>query len=416
MLQRHAFRIFAFLMAIALLATLSGPVHAQGKKITFLTPPWGVPPNEEALKAFQSKSGITVEIQSVQMTDLFSRVQIASASGTPAADVIFLTEEAPSNVVATGNMLELDALIAASPDLNIKDLNKVDFWTQGGKVYGIPVYQQYVMMDYNADKLAKAGFTTAPKTWDELRQQAVAIRDKGIDQYPIAMGAIDWSWYLIALSKGDPMFDKDLKPVFADQGSKARDAMKTLLGFFSDKLISPELLAGSLTQHNLFWSGTGVFHQGWQGSVAVGNNAKTSKQAPNVKYLLLPEVGNTWSFPAAIGISKNSPNATEAWEFIKWYAGADNQVAIYNAVGLYPSRTSVIDQLTKDDKIAGADVIAQQSKTVNELPRYTLWWGPFTQKVTEAILQAAQKGTPSDQVIDALAKQWNDLKSEYGGK
>jgi len=129
--------------------------------------------------------------------------------------------------------------------------------------------------------------------------------------------------------------------------------------------------------------------------------------------MLLPEVGNTWSFPAAIGISKNSPNAKEAWEFIKWYVSPETQAAIYAAVGLYPSRTSVAESLGKDGKIEGADAIVEQSKHVNELPRSALWWGPFTQKVTEAILQAAQKGTDADQVIDSLAKQWNDLKAEY---
>ncbi|MHB8629903.1 MAG: ABC transporter substrate-binding protein [Aggregatilineales bacterium] len=413
MLRHHFLRVVSFVIVFAIALSFAGPIRAQGTKITFLTPPWGVPPNQDALNAFQQKSGITVEIQSVQTSDLFSRVQIAAASNQAAADVIFLTEEAPSNVIATGNMMDLSSLIASSPDLDMKDFNKVDFFTLNNQVFGIPTYQQLVMMDYNADRLAKAGINVPPKTWAELRQDALTIRDKGIDQYPIAFGATDWSWYLMALSMGDPMFDKDMNPVFADKGSKARDAMKLLLSFFSDKLISPDMLTASTTPHTLFWSGTGTFHQGWQGSVAVGNNPKTSKQAPNVKYLLLPEVGNTWSFPAAIGIAKNSANAAAAWQFIKWYVGPDVQTDIYNAVGLYPSRTSVADALSKAGKIDGADVIAEQSKHVNELPRYVVWWGPFAQKVAQAVLSAAQTGTDSDQVIDGLATQWNALKAEY---
>jgi len=386
---------------------------AQDKKITFLAPPWGVPPDEDALKAFEKEAGFTVEIQSVQMSDLFTRVQTSAAANQPAADVLFLTEEAPSNIVATGNMLSLNDLIKATSDLDMSNFNKVDFWTQDDNVYGIPVYLQLVMMDYNTAKLKAAGFDAPPKTWAELQTQAKAIKDQKIDDYPISMGAIDWSWYLMALSMGDPMFDADLNPVFADQGSKARDAMKLLLSFFSDKLISPDILSGSSSQHTSFWSGVGVFHQGWQGSVAVGNNEKTSKQAPNVDYLLMPDVGNTWSFPAAIGIDKNSPNVDEAWKFIQWYVKPENQIAIYNASGLYPSRTSVAEQLNKDGKIAGYDTIIEQSKHINELPRYSVWWGPFTQKVSEAVLEAAQKGTAADDVIDALAKDWNDLKTEY---
>jgi multiple sugar transport system substrate-binding protein len=408
--MRKLLRIVPLVLLMAVLLGIAMPGVAQDRKITFLTAPWGVPPNEDALKAFQDVAGFTVEIQSVQTADLFTRVQTAAAANQPAADVIFLTEEAPSNIVATGNMLALNDLIG---DMDMSDFNKLDFWTIDGQVYGIPTYLQLVMMDYNDAKLKDAGFDAPPTTWAELKEQAAAIKEKGVDEYPIAMGAIDWSWYLMALSMGDPMFDADLNPVFADEGSKAHEAMSMLLSFFADQLISPEILAGSINQHALFWSGTGVFHQAWQGSVAVGNNADTSKQAPNVKYMLLPEAANTWSFPAAIGIDKNSPNAADAWTFIQWYISPENQVAIYNAVGLYPSRTSVADQLNADGKIDGFDVITEQSAHINELPRYTLWWGPFTQKVSEAILEAAQSGTSADDVIAGLAQEWNDLKEEY---
>ena len=262
------------------------------------------------------------------------------------------------------------------------------------------------------EAVAQAGFTEQPQTWAELKDQAAGIKAQGIDEYPIAMGAIDWSWYLIALSMGDPMFDADMNPVFANEGSKAREAMALLLSFFSEGLITPDILSGATSQHSAFWGGTGTFHQGWQGSVVVGNGAD-SKQAPDVKYLLLPESHFTWSFPAAIGIAAGSPNADAAMQFIEWYTGTDNQLAIYNAFGLYPSRTSVAEQLAAEDKIAGNDVIVEQAGYVNELPRQALWWGPFTTAVSTAILEAAQAGTPADQVIDDLATQWNDLKAEY---
>lgn len=387
----------------------AGAAVAQGQTITFLTPPWGVPPDQAALDAFQAESGITVEIQSVQMSDLFSRVQIASGSGQAAADVIFLTEEAPSNIVATGNLEPLDALIG---DMDMSDFTKVDFWQVDGATYGIPVYNQLVMMDHNTKRASDAGFTTPPATWAELMDQARAIKAAGIDEYPVALGAIDWSWYLMALSMGDPMFDADLNPVFADPGSKAREAMAMLLAGFSEGLISPDILAGSLSQHTAFWGGTGTFHQGWQGSVVVGNGPD-SKQAPDVAYLLLPDAHFTWSFPAAIGIGKGSANADAAWKFIEWYTAPEQQTAIFNAFGLYPSRLSVADALNAEGRIAGFDVISEQSQYVNELPRQALWWGPFTSAVTSQIIEAAQSGTSADQLIDALAVEWNDLKAEY---
>lgn len=402
------------LAAVTAVLSFSLPIQAQEPTtITFLTPPWGAPPDQAALDAFTAETGITVEVQSVQINDLFSRVQVSSAAGQPAADVIFLTEEASSNIVATGNLLPLNDLIEATPELDLSDFNKVDFWTQDEQVYGIPTYLQLVMMDYNTARLAEAGFDAPPETWDEFTEMARALKEQGIDEYPIAFSAIDWSWYLMALSMGDPMFDEELNPVFADEGSEARRAMNLLLSYFEDELISPEIVAGSITQHSLFWSGAGTFHQGWQGSIAVGNNAETSQQAPNVAYLPLPEVGNTWSFPAAIGIDANSQNVDAAWQFIQWYTQPEQQEAIYGAFGLYPSRISVAEALNEAGLIAGYEDILAQSERINELPRQTLWWGPFTDIVTEAILEAAQTGQSGDEVIDELAEEWNALKDEF---
>lgn len=402
-------RILTLVLLIFLLS-LGFAGQAQDS-ISFLAPPWGVPPNEDSLNAFMEESGITVEIQSVQMADLYSRVQVSAAAGEAPADVIFITEEGPSNVVATGNMLPLNELLEMS-DLDAEDFEKLDFWTVDGDIMAIPTYLQLVMMDYNAATLAEAGYDAAPTTWAELDEQARAVRDAGLDDNPIAMGAINWSWWLIALSMGDPMFDDDLNPVFADEGSKAREAMALLKTWFDDELISPEILAGSINQHALFWSGVGVFHQGWQGSVVRGN-AESSMQAPNVEYMVLPEVGNTWSFPAGIGISVDSENVENAWEFIKWYVGDTNMTDIWNAFGLYPSRISISSALNEAGEIQGYDAIVEQSMHTNELPRFTLWWGPWAAAVSEGIKEGMSTGMSADEIIDGLADEWNELKEEY---
>ena len=97
-------------MVLGIFMVMFLPLGAFAEKITFLTPSWGVPPNKELLEAFQKESGITVEIQSVQYKDLFSRIQVAAATEQAAADVIFLTQEAPSNLVAVGMMRSLNDL------------------------------------------------------------------------------------------------------------------------------------------------------------------------------------------------------------------------------------------------------------------------------------------------------------------
>lgn len=384
---------------------------ASETKITFMAPPWGVPP-EAGLKEFESKSGIKVEVLSLSMDQIYSKVQVAASAKQAAADVIFLSEESPSFIVFPGFVMPLNDLIAKDTDLKMDDISGVDFWTLDGKTYGIPSYVQTVMMDYNADRLKQAGFENAPKTWDELTTMAKKLKEAKIDEYPISLGAIDWSWYLIALTKGDPMFDKDLNPVFADKDSKAREAMALLLSYFKDGLISPAMLSET-TPHSVFMSGVGTFHQSWLGANGLMNNAEQSKQAPNVKYMVLPDTGNTWSLDAALGISPYSENQDPAWQFIKWYVAEANERAIFDAFGLYPASLSLQQALDKEGKLVQFDVTAEQAKHINQLPRWAGWWGPWTTKVTEALRRGINGELTSDQIIDQVAKDWNDLKAEY---
>lgn len=411
-LRRFAVLAMASLLWLTLLA--SGVTSAGPKQnITFITAPWGVPPDKDLLMKFEERTGIGVQVISVPSAELYTKVQVASAGRRAPADVIFLTEEAPSFIVAPGYLEPLNGFLAQSPDLNLQDIERLDFWTVGGKVQGLTTYVQLVMMDYNAKRLSAGGFGTPAQTWGELRQHALGLKNKRVDQFPLSFGAIDWSWFLMSLSSGDEMFDKDLNPVFNKPGSPARTAMAEFIGFFTtDKVITPDLLT-KVTPHDVFMGGTGVYHQAWQGSLAVMNNAKISKQAPDVRYMLLPDKHFTWSLDAAIGLSRFTRQKAAGWEFIKWYLSPDNQRAIFKAVGLVPSRKSVQQVLGAEGAIQDFSVMVTQSKFIRQLPRTAKWWGPWTQNVTEAIRKAAQGQLSPDAAIDAVAARWNELKAQY---
>ena len=405
----------AAILALALAVPAGGAMAQEDTSITLLTPSWGVPPDPALLQAFEEESGISVEIiggEGVAIDTLFTNVVTANATNQPAADVIFLTEEAPSNVVAIGGVEDISDLVEANgTDLSVFD--QVDFWRDGDALYGIPVYSQLVMMDYNAARYAEAGFDALPTTWAELTDAARAMQEGGIDPNPISFKADDWTWFILSLSMGDPMFNEDLDPVFADEGSKAREAMDLLVTWVEEELISPGIVSNETTQHANFWAGNAVFHQGWQGSASAGNNPETSAQAPDVEYLLLPEEHYTWSFPAALGIGNGSENREAAYEFIEWYTSPENQEAIFNAYGLYPSRPEVAAALNDAGAIQGYDVIVEQSQHLNELPRQALWWGPFTNAVDEQILLGIESGSGGDEIVDAIAEEWNTLRSEF---
>src|SRR2546422_6043144 len=170
--------IFVLALAIALVWPAVGRGGAS-QTITFLTAPWGVPPDQALLKAFTDRSGITVQVISARRAEMYTKVQVASVGRRAPADVIFLTEEAPSFIVAPGYMEPLDARVAKSADLNAGDIERMDFWTVGGKIQGITTYVQMVMMDYNAKRLGAGGVNTTAPTWGERARQSVGRRQKG---------------------------------------------------------------------------------------------------------------------------------------------------------------------------------------------------------------------------------------------
>jgi len=384
-----------------------------GVKITFLTPPWGVPP-KELLYKFQNDTGIIVEIVSVGIDELFQKVAVASSAGQAPADVIFLGHEALARIVAPGWLEPLDNRLTDDMKNDIERLDEWRYPRGSGSLYGITVYVQMVMLEYDSAKLKELGYDQPPSTWDEFVKICVEAKQKGLYEYPVAFGAHRWSWYLIALSMGDPLFDENLNPMFNGTNAPGRKAFKLLIDMFRKyQIISPERIEQG-NPHPQYWAGEALFHQAWQGALRISNDASRSKVAPNSKYMLMPEQHYTWTLDAAVGISKFSKNKDAAWEFIKWYCSKEVMIGIFNAYGLVPARKSAQQELADQGLLEGYDVMKEQAKYIRSLPYWAPWWGEFDSKATELIQAAARGEITPDEAIDQLAAYVIQLKEKYG--
>jgi multiple sugar transport system substrate-binding protein len=389
----------------------SGSQKPSGE-MTFLTPPWGVT-NPDQLAKWQTATGITVTTTNVPNEQVYQKVQLGLTSNSFVADAIFESEDAPSFLVAAGAMAPLDDLIAAEKETfnadKIAYFGEPDF-RKDGKIVGITAYIQNGMLDYNEKKLNDAGFAEPAKTWDEFMTQVEAIKKSGVDEFPVAFAGIFWSWHLLAMSMGDPMFTEDGQPTYNAPNSQGRRAMAYLVELFEKQLCSPDLVnAGD--PHSSFLSGIGTYHQSWLGAHAVMNNADISKQAPNVKYALLPDEHWVSLGNSAIGISKSARNPGAAWEFCKYYMGAENQRHLFDAFGLVPSLKSVFDQINSEGKNQQPELQAEQVKFLRPLPRNVTYWGPYTTRMNDAIKRAILKQITADEAVDDIAVGWEELKA-----
>ncbi|MCD6239792.1 MAG: extracellular solute-binding protein [Thermotogae bacterium] len=399
----------SFLLVIAIVVCSPFVTSAMAtERLIYMTPPWGVP-SKELLKEFEAQTGIEVEVTTIGSDkDLRDKVMTATAGGISAADVIF-TGITNLGVFASGRSIaKLNEI--ASPNL-LNKLAGVKQFTINGNLYGIPIYQQMVMVDYDSSVLQKMK-APVPSTWEEFHQLCQEIKEKGIKKYPITFGARAWSWYLIALSMGDPLFDENLNPTFDKPDSGGLRAMRLLRDFFKEGLISPERIT-NVNPHPAFWAGKAVFHQAWQGSLAISNNPQKSKIAPYAKYILLPDAHFTWGLPAALSISKFSRKKAEAYNFIVWFTEEKVQRYLYDAYGMYPADKKVFAELGEEGKIEGYDVMAEQAKFVRSIPYHAPWYTEFENETNNTIKKMARGGISPEEAVKHLADFVYKLKKEY---
>jgi N,N'-diacetylchitobiose transport system substrate-binding protein len=72
----------------------------------------------------------------------------------------------------------------------------IDAATLDGEVWGKPWYAGARALIYRKDVFKKAGIDSPPKTWDELKAAAAAIKQKGGGIYPIAFNGLTEHYYL----------------------------------------------------------------------------------------------------------------------------------------------------------------------------------------------------------------------------
>jgi len=393
----------------------------EGETLTYMCPPWGAP-SKEIVKKIEDIMGIKLEVISIAIDQLYDKVATASAAGRAPADVIFLSELAPSKIVAPGWLEPIDDIM--TEDMK-EDLVRWELWRdKEGNLVGVVFYNQLVMMDYDAKRLKEAGFDEPPNTWDDFYQVSLEIKERGVEQYPIVFSAYGaWTWFLMALSMGDRMFDEDLNPTFDQPDSGGMRAMRMWVEFHKKKLIHPDLLA-NVSAHETWWAGVGVFHQGWEGCLRVSNDPIKSKHAPNCKYMLLPDEHWTWILDAAVGVSKFSKKKEAAKELVKVLVSPEVMIDIWNSYGVVPARKSVKEYLASlegPSKLEGLDVINEQAKYFrplpgqgNALPYAEPWFSEFTQKAIDMMIKAGKLEISPEEAVRKIAEEVRELKKKYG--
>ncbi len=222
-----------------------------------------------------------------------------------------------------------------------------------GTSYGVPWYVETRLFYVNKDVAAKAGVTSAPKTWDEFKAAIKAFKEKGGAKWGVSLqpgGTGSWQSVLpfVWQNGGDVLSGGK----FTLDSPQAVEALAFYKSFFDEGLAPKDLPQGSL-EPDFVKGQIGAFVSGpWHIGIL-------KEQGGADKYQLwhMPGKQTTTSFVGGgdLAVFKDAKNRDGAWKFVAWLSRPEVQVKWYRTVADLPAVKKAWDDPTlKGDTLLSA--------------------------------------------------------------
>ena len=228
----------------------------------------------------------------------------------------------------------------------------VEAITYEGKVFGMPWFTDTGLLYYRKDLLKESGFDDPPKTWDELKQMTLKVReDAGLEYGFVFQGAayeggvcdgMEFIW----THGGEVLDPNDPTKVLVDS-PEAIAGLATERSMITEG-ISPEGVTVYKEDESAgaFLNGDAVFLRNWPYVYALVGTSEYPKLKPEqVGVSELPsadgEPGNGTVGDQPLYISSTATDPDAAWKFIQ-FLSAPEQQKIRAVEGAYlPTRTAL---------------------------------------------------------------------------
>ncbi|HET7478991.1 MAG TPA: ABC transporter substrate-binding protein [Rubrobacteraceae bacterium] len=212
----------------------------------------------------------------------------------------------------------------------------VEAITYKGKTFGMPWFTDTGLLYYRKDLLQKSGFDGPPKTWDELKQMALKVKqDSGIKFGYVFQGAnyeggVCDGCEFIWTHGGEVLDPQNPDRVLVGQP----EAIAGLTTYYS--MIAEGVAPKAVTTYKedesagAFLNGDAVFLRNWPYVYAIISDPSESKVKPEqVGVSELPsadgEPGNGTVGDQPLYINATSKNPDAAWEFIQFMTAPEQQ-------------------------------------------------------------------------------------------
>ncbi len=432
----RAFNKFALLaMAVVMLTGLAGcaPAAPAGPvTIHVLTMDQaGLKPADidQIARDFEAKNpDIKVVMEYVGYDFVHDKIVTGMAAKPPAYDAAMIDVIWPDEFIKAGYLLDVTSRVTADMKSGIFPAawNGV---TRNGKVYGMPWLMDVKYFMYNTEMLQAAGFSNPPATWEELVEQAKAIKAKGLAEFPIT-----WSWNqkegvvcdftVLLFGNGGAFLDASGKPIFNNEkGVQVLTWMKQTL---DDGLTNPSAVSSDeMAVEADFLAGKSAFAVNWLFQYADSNDATKSQIIGKVAFAPLPVFkagadagikGASVDGSSSFAIMATTPYPDQTWKFLAYLAS--NEVQMKYSAAMLPiwqadfsgDTLKTLESATTTNPVTVPAFLAQ-FPFAYERPTV-----PYYNEASAALQLAIQEAltgvkTPQQALDDAAAK-WTELGSK----
>ena len=353
----------------------------------------------DLITEFESKNpDATVKLQTVSWTDINQKIT-----------TLVSTQQAPDilNLDAYANFAGDDLLLPADEVLSPETQDDfIDQFAENGKFdgtqYGIPFVGSVRGLFYNKDIFKKAGIQEPPKTWDELREDALKIKQQGEVGYgmPVGPEEAQAEFSLFMWGNGGDWVDGDTWTITKPENVEALEFMNQLAN--DDKVTQPNPGATNRTD---LWK---VFGAGKIGMV-MGSNfypVLLKDQNPKLNYGVAP-VPTKGGEPVTLGVEDYlmAFNTTEHKATVKAFMDFVFEKANYgkfiDTEGFLPVTQSVSDEVAAKD--AKQKVFIESVADARFYPTTNPTWAAIAPQVKQNLGSAVQGKDPAE-VLEGLQK------------
>lgn len=309
-----------------------------------------------------------------------------------------------------GEFAKTGALDVVPEGLVTQDAFFPGAWATGvvdGTPYTVPWYVETRLLYVNSDVAAKAGVTSAPKTWDELKAAVTALQKQGGAQWGIYLqpgqtGAWQTEMPFVWQNGGDVLRGD----AFALDSPEATEALQYYASFFADGLSTRDQLRGGEWEPTFVSGQIGSFISGpWHVGLL-------DELGGTGKFMLWPMPRGEKSATSFIGgsnwsVFKDAKNRDAAWKFVAYLMRPEVQVRWYQTVKDLPA----VKDAWNDPAMQSDPMLKAFGDQLNDAkaPPSIATWEQVSAVIDGEIEKAAKGATPPAQAARAMQEKASSI-------